>query len=604
MTQPRPDPVLEEIRKLAAGQQAAQLSDADLLARFAARRDEAAFEALLLRHGPMVLRLCRRLLHHWHDAEDVFQATFLVLARRARAIRKRESLTAWLHGVAYRLAAKARARNRQTAASPLWPGEEPARDLADDLSWREVRAALDEELDRLSAKYRSALLLHYFEGRTQEEAARQLGCSLSTLKRRLERGRELLRGRLARRGVVPAAPLLVALLAEGQAPAGVPPTLRQGTVRAAIAYAGGGEAAGLISTPVRLLAGGLLQAMFQTKLKSVAALLLAVAILGAGAAWLMRPATASTSPEGVEAATPPEDRPPEVYALLRLERADSHLPGGAQPTQPQEDFALMRRTQATIIKSRATLGAALRQPAVAKLPLVRQQRDPVGWLEKVLRVDAPNNAELLRVGMNGYKPEEMAVVVNAVVDVFIEDFVKQDRERNLPRLKALQGLRHEYQEKAKERKAVLVNLARALGAADPNDPTASVRQQVMTQEILDCKRELRRLRLEEAALRVQIEWGRKEGRTAIKTPLEQQLAIRGEQQRILREEEEKLWARVTGRAAKSADREDLQQVQHEIGEIMQFLTNIDAQSERVRMELESSRSRITILQKAEATKPR
>src|SRR5579883_2656053 len=130
MTQPRFDPVLEQIRKLAADQQAAQLSDGELLERFAARRDEVAFEVLVRRHGPMVLRLCRRLLHHWQDAEDVFQATFLVLARKASTIRKRESVSSWLHGVAYRLAAKVRARARQTTPPTLRPGEEPARDLA------------------------------------------------------------------------------------------------------------------------------------------------------------------------------------------------------------------------------------------------------------------------------------------------------------------------------------------------------------------------------------------------------------------------------------------------------------------------------------------
>ena len=604
MTQPHTDPVLDEIRKLAAGQQAAQLSDRDLLERFAARRDEAAFEALVRRHGPMVLRLCRRLVHHWHDAEDVFQATFLVLARRAWAIRKRDSLGSWLHGVAYRLAAKVRTRNRQTAFASFWPAAEPVRDLVDDLSWREVRAALDQELNRLPVKYRSALLLHYLEGRTQEEAARQLGCSLSTLKRRLERGRELLRGRLARRGVVPAAPLLVALLAEGKAPAGVPPALREVTVRAALIFAGGGEATGSISAPVRLLSGGLLRAMFQTKLKFAGVLLLAVGILAAGAVWLMHPAAASPAAEEVQAAATPDDQPPEVYALLRLEREESHPFSGVQSAQSQEDFALMRRTQAAIIKSRAILAQALRQSAVAKSPLVRQQRDAVGWLERALRVDAPNDAELIRIGMSGYESDEMAAVVNAVVEVYTDDFIKRDQERYSTRLNKLESLQQEYEDEMRQRQTLLVKLAQEVGKQDLNDPTTLLQKQVMTQEVLDCKRELRRVRLEEAALRIQFESSRKDGQRATTTSLEQQLAIRGAQEKLLRQEEEKLWDRVKELVSKGADRHDMERVQREIDSIGQFLKDIGAKTKRARIELASIRSRITLLQRAEAPKPK
>jgi RNA polymerase sigma factor (sigma-70 family) len=594
MTQPRPDSILEQIRKLAGDPQAGQLSDGALLERFAAWQDEVAFEALVRRHGPMILRLCRRLLHHWQDAEDVFQATFLVLARKARSIRKRESISSWLHGVAYRLAAKVRTRARQTAPPTLWPGEEPAQDLLADLSWREVRAVLDDELHRLPAKYQAPLLLHYLEGLTQEEAARRLGCSLSTLKRRLERGRELLRGRLTRRGVVPVAPLLLALLAEGQAPAGVPPALRDATVRAALVFAGGGEAAGVVSAPVRLLAGGFLNAMFQTKVKIVATLLLGVSVLGAGVVWHLRPAAASVPAEEAEAVAAPEDQPPEVYALVRLERAEPRLLNDAAPGRvPNDgDYELKKRTQAVLVKSRGVLGAVLRQPAIAKLPLVRQQRDPVGWLEKVLRVDSPNNAELLRIGMSGYKLEEMAALVNAVTEVYLKEFVQREQDARTQRLERLKIVQNEYRAKMQDRREALMNLRQAIAAAD--DATSALRQQVLVQGLLDCQRELRRLRLKEVSLRVTLQQS-----PGNQKALELQLAIRAEQEKTLREEEKQLLKQAKHVAE---DQADIQTFERDINALSGFLKRLDAEVEQLRLESTAGLGRVTLLQKAEVPK--
>src|SRR5437660_2664153 len=174
--------------------------DGELLQRFALGRDESAFATLLHRHGPLVLGVCRRILHSVHDAEDAFQATFLVLARKASAIRQPDCVASWLYEVAYRLARKMKAdvskrRLREEKVPPAEPHEPP------DLSWRELKAVLDEELHQLPEKHRQPLLLCYLEGLTQEEAAQQLGWPRGTLKRRLERGRELLKGRLVRRGL-------------------------------------------------------------------------------------------------------------------------------------------------------------------------------------------------------------------------------------------------------------------------------------------------------------------------------------------------------------------------------------------------------------------
>src|SRR5262249_38360606 len=162
-------------------------------------------------HGRMVLRVCRRVLHQEQDVEDAFQVTFLVLAREARTIRKQGSLASWLHGVAYRAALKARAgagRRRERAAE----GAARPAALPDEVCWKELRAVLDEELARLPERLRAPLVLCYLEGLTQDEAAQHLGQSKSTCRRNLERGRELLGSRLARRGVTLSAALFAPLL--------------------------------------------------------------------------------------------------------------------------------------------------------------------------------------------------------------------------------------------------------------------------------------------------------------------------------------------------------------------------------------------------------
>src|SRR5262249_49644610 len=152
--------------------------------------------ALLQRHGPMVLGVCRRVVGDSHAAEDAFQATFLVLARRAAAIRKQESVGSWLFGVAQRIAMQARApaaaqRERERQAATM-PRSEPL----DELTWQELRAVLDEEVGRLPEKYRAAVVLCHLEGKTYEQAARELGCPKSTLAKRVGKAHELLRGRL------------------------------------------------------------------------------------------------------------------------------------------------------------------------------------------------------------------------------------------------------------------------------------------------------------------------------------------------------------------------------------------------------------------------
>ncbi|HLJ96393.1 MAG TPA: RNA polymerase sigma factor, partial [Gemmataceae bacterium] len=203
--------ILAFIRSLATTEANRHAPDRELLRRFVVEHDQLAFATLVQRHGPMILSLCRRLLGNWHDAEDVFQATFLVLARKSGVRVWHDSIGNWLYLVAYRLAR--RAQDGAVRRSAL-ESRAVAREQADpdaEITWRELQGVLDEELTRLPLKYREPIVHCCLEGATRDEAARQLGWPLGTLKKRLERGREMLRSRLARRGITLSAALLTPL---------------------------------------------------------------------------------------------------------------------------------------------------------------------------------------------------------------------------------------------------------------------------------------------------------------------------------------------------------------------------------------------------------
>jgi RNA polymerase sigma-70 factor (ECF subfamily) len=296
---------LRQVRKLVAAQENGRLTDRQLLEQFLSRQDESAFTALVRRHGPGVLSLCRSLLHHLQDAEDVFQATFFVLARKASSIRKREALGSWLYGVAQRLAFKVRARTARRSGQELAQASELEAKAADDMSWRELRLVLHEELGRLPEKYRAPLLLCYWEGKTQEEAALQLGCKKGTLKERVHRARELLRGRLARRGVTLSAGLATALLCGRTGTAAEALALAESTTRAALTFAAGNQAVATSVSVAAALAEGGLRAMFLSKLKIVAAVLVTVGLLGTGAGVLTHQVLSAGQANPAGKATPP-----------------------------------------------------------------------------------------------------------------------------------------------------------------------------------------------------------------------------------------------------------------------------------------------------------
>jgi RNA polymerase sigma factor (sigma-70 family) len=263
---------------LAAGEPS-DLSDAELLDRWLALRDEAAFEVLLWRHGPMILGVCRRVLGNDADAEDAFQAAFLLLVRKAAAIRRHGSVAAWLFQVAYRVALRARQRDSKRGARETGGVEQLADESPDDALWRDVRPVLDDEISRLPAKYRVPVVRCYLEGCTNEEAAAELGCPVGTVYSRLAWARERLRSRLLRRGVTLTAAGLGVLLANGAVPAAVPPALAETTLHAAFAYAAHPAAAD-VSAGAAALTKGELRSMFFARLKVGAAVVLALVLCG------------------------------------------------------------------------------------------------------------------------------------------------------------------------------------------------------------------------------------------------------------------------------------------------------------------------------------
>ena len=273
--------LLRQIRKVVAAQCPSRQSDRQLVQRFLAEHDEAAFQVLVERHGPMVLGVCRNVLQHLQDAEDVFQAVFLVLARKAHTIRKQQALSSWLHGVAYRLALKARSR-RRLAFESFADRESSSASPVDALTVRELTAILHAELRRLPESSRSPLLLCYWEGKTRDEAAEQLGMTAGSFKKRLEQARKLLGSRLTRRGVAPTAALLATLLADTTVRAAVPYHLIQRTAEAALEFAAGKPALALASAAAVNLAKGTIQAMNITKWAT--ALIVSILLIGLGGA--------------------------------------------------------------------------------------------------------------------------------------------------------------------------------------------------------------------------------------------------------------------------------------------------------------------------------
>ncbi len=318
--------ILRQIHDLFDYGTAAGLSDQELLERFASHRDESAFAALVERHGAMVHRACRGILRDEHEAQDAFQAAFLLLGRRAGRLWVRGSLGPWLHAVAWRVATDARRaglcrRKHEQRAAVLERARSANRAPFD----ADLAPILHEEIGRLPAVYRTAVVVCDLEGRTHEEASRLLGWPVGTVKSRQARARERLRNRLTRRGLAPSAGLVGAAMANEAATAALPYSLTESTARAAAEFvssgSGSGTVAGTVSSPVIAKVRRLEAMIYATSLKSAAAALLAVIVLSAGVGLLIG---------RVPAAPPPSD-PPQAKGMpiAHVDGDGDPLPAGA-----------------------------------------------------------------------------------------------------------------------------------------------------------------------------------------------------------------------------------------------------------------------------------
>jgi polysaccharide biosynthesis/export protein len=279
------------------------LTDRDLIERFSGPRTaaaEAAFEVLVTRHGPMVLRVCRNVLRDLDDAQDAFQATFIVLVKQRGAIRKLDSVGSWLYGVAARVAARARvdaARRRKAEERGIRLAPESVM-TAEGIQETDLDAfgpIVQQEVNRLPEKYRSVVVLCFWEGMTHEQAASQLGCPLGTVRSRMARARDLLRRRLARRGIAPATGAIAAFFDPAGLSAAVrlaplSPTLVRSSVRAAMQVAAGKASAEVVSAGAALLVRRVLWSMTMMKLKNLAAVLMVSGLFVLGARlWAQQP---------------------------------------------------------------------------------------------------------------------------------------------------------------------------------------------------------------------------------------------------------------------------------------------------------------------------
>ncbi len=280
MPQASTSPALRYIRRLMGVCHLAQVTDRQLLQRFLSDRDEDAFAALMERHGHLVFKVCRLVLGHQQDAEDAFQATFLVLARHAGSIRQAETVGSWLYRVAYRVAAKAGAQMVKRRTHERRIGTKVQTEPDAELAWQELQAVLNQELNRLPEKYRAPFVLCCLEGKSGSEVAQQLGWKEGTVSGRLAEARKRLQQRLSRRGVILSA-ALCGMAVSQKATAAVPPAVVQSTLKAIPRFAQGkGVGSGVVSARVVALAQGVTKAMFVAKLKIATLLLLAIGGVG------------------------------------------------------------------------------------------------------------------------------------------------------------------------------------------------------------------------------------------------------------------------------------------------------------------------------------
>jgi RNA polymerase sigma factor (sigma-70 family) len=351
MASNRMSSLIQHVRNTVLGRDGAGLTDGKLLECFITQRDEAAFAALVRRHGPLVWGVCERVLRSHHDAEDAFQATFLVLARKAANVTSGRPLANWLHGVAYRTALQARSANARRQVRERQLPEMPEPKTMERELWEGARPILDEELSQLPDKYRAVILLCDLEGKTRKQAARELGIPEGTVASRLATAREKMVQRLTRRGVGVSGAALAATLT-AKAAAAVPPAVVSATIKAATLVAVG-QAAGVVSTKVAALMHGVVQAMFIKKLMRITLVLVVLGTAGLGAGLLQHQMAAGEQ----NAQTPGAGTQEKPKALAPLaQNPKVQKPGTQDDTKAKIDLLIVE-----IAKLRQELGSALKE---------------------------------------------------------------------------------------------------------------------------------------------------------------------------------------------------------------------------------------------------
>jgi RNA polymerase sigma factor (sigma-70 family) len=418
--------ILERLRHRLGPGETLGLPDAELLRRWVAARDEAAFELLLWRHGPMVLGVCRRVLGDVHEAEDALQATFLALAVRAGTIGRRAAVAGWLYRVAYRAALLARARAARRPGA-TGPHPEPAATAPDDdLVWREQRPVLDEEINRLPERYRLPFVLCCCEDRTHAEVARLMGCPVGTVASRLARARERLRARLTRRGVTLAMGAAAVTLSGAALSAAVPARLVGAAAHGAALVAAGRAGPGLVSANSVLLMKGVVRAMAMTKVKVVTAVVVTLALLGAGTGTVAYRLNGAPLPAARAAAGQPAGAPEAAPAVAPGPLADPRERARAEQQRATRAVLVAERRRAEEVYRHleAELTLAFTE---ARMEMVRQEEYLRG-LEREQAADRESEgAERRRLRERAQAAERVAEWVGEAAPRMKE--ARQERER-------------------------------------------------------------------------------------------------------------------------------------------------------------------------------
>jgi RNA polymerase sigma factor (sigma-70 family) len=494
--------------------QAASPTDAQLLEGFSAHRDEGAFEALLRRHGPMVLGVCRRILRNHHDAEDAFQATFLVLACKAGSVRRRHTVASWLYGVACKVAlnlrgSSGRRRRKEKEAAAMPKGD------ATSESWHQLEPLLDDAVRSLPDRYRAPVVLCDLEGKSRKEAARQLGCPEGTVASRLARARQLLARRLARHGLALSATAVAVTLSQSPVSACVPPELVRSLARTAPLVAAGQT--GVVSARVAGLTHGALKAMFLTQLKIASAVVLVLALLAMGATFFPSAASPQTGGTGTAVAKEPAQtggsaaKKPVDPATGQLGDKSTEKPKAAEPvtvTIPQvviDEVDLKHKTiSVTVVRGQtADSGTSSGGPPtrLVNLPVdkhveifVKNEVVPLGGLKPGMTVDLK-----LTVDGNRILVASIGTMKRDATDLGALELKLKESEARLKEAQALANAALVRLDKAQEDLAKAKNAGAREKAAQLENEAADLAQRALAEvDLVD------RLRQETVRLRDEI----------------------------------------------------------------------------------------------------